>query len=83
MSFTNTFYFLIRIRHEIVGEVVRVGNNVADKSIEIGRRAGVGAQAGADYSCDNCKEGKENYCVDPIGTYVSPTFVAIILVNPV
>ena len=33
---------------------------------------GVGAQIGADLTCDNCKADQENYCPNTIDTYGAP-----------
>lgn len=63
--------------HEIIGTVVRVGNQ-AEGNIQIGDRVGVGAQnescAGrnAAGTCDECSTGRENYCPNHFtGTYSS------------
>lgn len=42
------------------GRAVKVGSKVKD--IKVGDRVGVGAQVGADLTCDNCKADQENYC---------------------
>jgi uncharacterized zinc-type alcohol dehydrogenase-like protein len=52
--------------HEVVGEVVAVGN-AADTSL-IGKRVGVGWQAGACLQCDWCVQGQENLCADSRAT---------------
>ena len=69
------------VGHEIVGNVIRVGKNVVD--IKVGDRVGVGAQCDAclcrkppetkhDFSgCQECKEGKENWCPLASTTYNS------------
>lgn len=46
--------------HQIVGEVVEVGEGVRDWSI--GERAGVSWLAWADGTCDFCRRGLENLC---------------------
>lgn len=54
--------------HEIVGKVVKVGNQV--KKFKIGDTAGVGCIVDSCRTCDNCKEGLENYCTNGnTGTY--------------
>ncbi|KAK9326805.1 chaperonin 10-like protein [Lipomyces starkeyi] len=59
----------IVVGHEIVGFVVRKGNNVTD--LEIGDRVGVGAQCYSCLNCDLCSNGKEPYCSDHVYTYGS------------
>ncbi|CAD6901520.1 unnamed protein product [Tilletia controversa] len=54
--------------HEIVGEVVEVGDAV--KNIKIGQRVGVGAQGDSCHNCESCKGGYEPYCHNgTVGTY--------------
>ncbi|KAK0642967.1 alcohol dehydrogenase-like protein [Cercophora newfieldiana] len=52
------------VGHEIVGRVVRVGNQVTH--LKLGDRVGVGAQAdscqGRLGDCEACASGMENYC---------------------
>jgi alcohol dehydrogenase (NADP+) len=55
------------VGHEIIGKVVKVGSKVKD--IKVGDRVGVGAQVGADLTCNNCKADQENYCPNQIETY--------------
>ncbi|KAH6606898.1 zinc-binding dehydrogenase [Trichoderma cornu-damae] len=70
------------VGHEIVGTVVRVGKEAADKSgIKIGDRVGVGAQNDScqcrkppqtleDHSgCEACATGNEVYCPRSVNTY--------------
>lgn len=38
---------------QVVGKAVKVGKDV--KTIKVGDRVGVGAQIGADLTCNNCK----------------------------
>lgn len=66
-------------RHEIVGEVVRVGKDVKDPEIQVGRRVGIGAQVASCYDCKHCKNDNENYCMNLVHTYVSalPLFVTL------
>jgi len=58
------------VGHEVVGRAVRVGDKVKD--IKVGDRVGVGAQIGADLTCDNCTADQENYCPNSIDTYGAP-----------
>lgn len=46
--------------HEIVGKVVRVGSHV--KKFKAGDLAAVGCLVDSCRTCDNCKEGLEQYC---------------------
>jgi uncharacterized zinc-type alcohol dehydrogenase-like protein len=46
--------------HEIVGRVVKVGNNV--KNFKEGDIAAVGCMVDSDRVCPNCKAGEEQYC---------------------
>lgn len=59
------------VGHEIIGTAVRVGSNV--KTIKVGDRVGVGAQARSCLSpdCEECSSGLENYCSNKgyVGTY--------------
>ncbi|THH07560.1 hypothetical protein EW145_g3294 [Phellinidium pouzarii] len=57
------------VGHEIVGTAVRVGSKV--KGIKKGDRVGIGAQIGSCYSCRQCKNDNENYCLKKIDTYAS------------
>ena len=45
------------VGHEIVGEVLRVGDKV-DKSIKVGDIVGVGAQCDSCQSCMYCDKGE-------------------------
>lgn len=54
--------------HEIVGEVVRVGDGV-ENGFKVGDRVGVGAQAWACLECETCKGENETYCPDWVDTY--------------
>ncbi len=54
--------------HEIVGRVVKVGNQV--QKFKEGDIAAVGCMVGSDRTCDACKAGLEQYCEGGfIGTY--------------
>jgi alcohol dehydrogenase (NADP+) len=46
--------------HEIVGKVTAVGSHV--KKFKVGDLAGVGCMVDSCRTCDNCKEGLEQYC---------------------
>lgn len=59
----------ICVGHEIIGRAVKVGKDVKD--IKVGDRVGVGAQIGADLTCNNCKTDQENYCPNMVDTYGS------------
>ena len=54
--------------HEIVGRVTAVGNHV--KTFKPGDLAAVGCMVDSCRTCDNCKEGLEQYCSNGmVGTY--------------
>jgi alcohol dehydrogenase (NADP+) len=56
--------------HEIVGKVVAVGSDV--KKFKKGDLAAVGCLVDSCRSCENCKEGLEQYCTNgAVGTYNS------------
>ncbi|EWZ00021.1 hypothetical protein FOYG_03933 [Fusarium oxysporum NRRL 32931] len=57
------------VGHEIVGKVVKAGNNVGHLSV--GDRVGVGSQAGSCQrpSCPECSTCKQNYCSEFVMTY--------------
>ncbi|KAI9317761.1 chaperonin 10-like protein [Dichotomocladium elegans] len=55
------------VGHEIVGVVTRVGKNV--KNVQVGDRAGVGAQCMSCLQCHPCQHQHENLCPDMVGTY--------------
>src|SRR6478736_8006497 len=46
--------------HEIVGRISKVGSEV--KKFRVGELAGVGCLVDSCRSCENCKEGLEQYC---------------------
>ncbi|AEI63870.1 NAD(P)-dependent alcohol dehydrogenase [Corallococcus macrosporus] len=46
--------------HEIIGRVVRVGDQV--KKLKVGGLAGVGCMVDSCRTCPSCKEGLEQYC---------------------
>ncbi|KAF2205209.1 GroES-like protein [Delitschia confertaspora ATCC 74209] len=58
------------VGHEVIGKAIKVGSKVKD--IKVGDRVGIGAQIGADLTCDNCKADQENYCPNSIDTYGAP-----------
>jgi alcohol dehydrogenase (NADP+) len=47
--------------HELVGKVVKVGNHV--KKYKIGDLVGVGCMVDSCRTCENCKEGLEQFCL--------------------
>lgn len=55
------------VGHEVIGKVVKVGSKVT--KVKVGDRAGIGAQIGADLTCDQCKNDQENYCPNSVDTY--------------
>ncbi len=48
--------------HEIVGKVVKVGSKVS--KFKTGDLAGTGCMVDSCRTCDNCKEGLEQYCIN-------------------
>jgi uncharacterized zinc-type alcohol dehydrogenase-like protein len=46
--------------HEIVGRIIKVGEHV--KNFKVGDLAGVGCFVDSCRTCDNCKDGEEQYC---------------------
>ncbi|OAH50287.1 NAD(P)-dependent alcohol dehydrogenase [Microbacterium oleivorans] len=49
------------VGHEIAGEVVEVGSEVA--GFAVGDRVGVGCMVNSCRECENCRAGMENYCL--------------------
>ncbi|KAI6716460.1 hypothetical protein JHW43_001061 [Diplocarpon mali] len=60
----------ICVGHEIIGKVLRVGDQV--KEFKAGDRVGVGAQVQSCMKCPQCKSNNENYCPDMVDTYGAP-----------
>ena len=56
--------------HEIVGRVVGVGSEV--KKFKEGDLAAVGCMVDSDGTCENCKDGLEQFCPERILTYNEP-----------
>ena len=60
----------LTVGHEIVGEVVEVGDQVSKHAV--GDRVGVGCMVNSCRECDNCRAGEEQYCLNGnTGTYAS------------
>lgn len=57
--------------HEIIGTVKAVGNAVT--KFRVGDKAAVGCMVDSCRTCENCKDGEEQYCTNPgmTGTYNS------------
>ncbi|KAH3685790.1 hypothetical protein WICPIJ_003253 [Wickerhamomyces pijperi] len=55
------------VGHEIVGKVVKLGEEVTE--FKLGQRVGLGAHAYACNECSRCKEGNDQYCTKAVGTY--------------
>ncbi|EYU24070.1 hypothetical protein ABFS82_12G004200 [Erythranthe guttata] len=53
--------------HEMVGEVIKTGENV--EKFKVGDRVGVGVLVGSCKKCDLCEQDLENYCPELILTY--------------
>ena len=58
-----------KYRHEIVGEVTKVGNKV--QKFKVGDRVGVGCMVNSCRSCKSCADNLENYCPKMILTYAA------------
>jgi uncharacterized zinc-type alcohol dehydrogenase-like protein len=56
--------------HEIIGRITNVGSGVT--KFKKGDFAGVGCLVDSDGTCENCKEGLEQFCPERILTYNSP-----------
>jgi uncharacterized zinc-type alcohol dehydrogenase-like protein len=56
--------------HEIVGRVSRVGSSVTRH--KAGDMVGVGCLVDSDGTCDNCKAGFEQFCMNAVFTYGGP-----------
>ncbi len=54
--------------HEVVGEVIELGNRATH--LKIGIRVGVGWQAGSCMKCEWCRRGDENLCSESRATCV-------------
>lgn len=50
--------------HEIVGKVIKVGDHV--KKFKVGDIVGVGCMVDSCRTCDNCKDGEEQYCLNGV-----------------
>lgn len=55
------------VGHEIIGNVIAVGDDV--KSIKVGDRVGIGAASGACSDCSRCHSDNEQYCSKGFATY--------------
>lgn len=56
--------------HEIVGKVIKVGEHV--KKFKVGDLAGTGCLVDSCRTCENCKDGLEQFCLNGMtGTYNS------------
>ena len=56
--------------HEIVGRVIKIGTDVT--KFKTGELGGVGCMVDSCRTCDNCKQGLEQYCFNQsVGTYNS------------
>ncbi|MBI4899528.1 MAG: NAD(P)-dependent alcohol dehydrogenase [Actinobacteria bacterium] len=60
----------LTVGHEIVGEVVEVGDQVTRHAV--GDRVGVGCMVNSCRECESCRAGEEQYCLNGnVGTYAS------------
>lgn len=72
VSLPCTSIVFVFFRHEIVGVVTKVGNNV--KNFKVGDKVGVGVIVESCKECENCQQDLENYCPRPVFTYNSPYY---------
>jgi alcohol dehydrogenase (NADP+) len=56
--------------HEIVGRITKVGSSVT--KFKVGDLAAVGCMVDSDGTCENCKEGLEQFCPHLVLTYNFP-----------
>src|SRR5436190_7261176 len=68
-EFAETQYPIVP-GHEIIGRVTNVGSGVT--KFEQDDIVGVGCLVDSDGTCENCKEGLEQFCPERILTYNSP-----------
>ena len=61
-------YTPLAVGHEIIGEVVSVGEGVT--RFKVGDRVGVGAQCDSCGKCSRCNQDREQCCKDMVGTYL-------------
>lgn len=62
------------VGHEIIGKVLKVGDDVKD--ISEGQRVGIGAHSSSCGECKLCKSDNEQYCKKQIQTYNSVDYKA-------
>jgi len=68
-EFAETQYPIVP-GHEIIGRITNVGSGVT--KFKKGDIVGVGCLVDSDGTCENCKEGLEQFCPERILTYNSP-----------
>ena len=56
--------------HEILGRVTKVGSSV--KKFKVGDLAAVGCLVDSDGTCQHCKQGFEQFCMNAVFTYNAP-----------
>ncbi len=66
-EWNNSIYPMVP-GHEIVGRISKIGHEV--KKFKTGQLAGVGCLVNSCRTCENCREGLEQYCL----TGASPTY---------
>ena len=54
--------------HQIVGEVLALGEGVSDPRLAVGQRVGIPWLGGTCGSCADCRSGRENLCEDAVFT---------------
>jgi uncharacterized zinc-type alcohol dehydrogenase-like protein len=60
-EWNNSIYPMVP-GHEIIGRISKIGSDV--RKFKVGELAGVGCLVDSCRTCDNCKEGLEQYCVN-------------------
>lgn len=68
-EFAETEYPIVP-GHEIIGRITNIGSGVT--KFKKGDIVGVGCLVDSDGTCENCKEGLEQFCPERILTYNSP-----------
>ncbi|VEU19935.1 DEKNAAC100073 [Brettanomyces naardenensis] len=62
-------YAPIAVGHEIIGNIVALGDDVDKTKFHIGDRVGVGAQCDSCGECWRCSHDHQNNCESQVGTY--------------
>lgn len=60
------------VGHEIIGNVIAVGDKVTE--FKVGQRVGIGASSNSCGACERCTNGNEQYCFKAVATYNAKDF---------